>query len=105
MNLNVLTIHFAHSFNKILGALERDEAVALGLAGSFVAHDSCFLKSGILGKGPGQGLVGDLVAQVATEEPKVVRIPLGQGLVLPDLASARSHKLARLLLVRRTLTV
>jgi hypothetical protein len=87
---HVLPVQLFHSSREIRRVFEADEAEAFGLVALLVADDLCANKGRVSAEGSDENLVGHVVAEVTCEQPEVVRVPLFQRLVLPNLKNGNS---------------
>ena len=93
---HVLPVQLLHRSSEIGGIFEADETEALRLVALLVSDDFGSDEGGVSAEGSDQDLVGHVVAQVAAKNPVVVRVPLFQRLVFPNLNKLKLRLLSTL---------
>lgn len=74
----LLTVHLPHGSDVVIGVLEADKAVALGLACAFVPHNLGFQVGGVAAECPCQDVVIHLIAKVSTEDSEIIWMEEGK---------------------------
>ena len=67
-----LTIHLSHGIHEVLGVLETDEAVSLGLLGVLVSDDLGLEEGGEPGEAPSEGVIVYIVSKVTDKYTKII---------------------------------
>ena len=68
----VLTVHLSHGLYEVVWVLETDETIALCFLGPLVPDDLGLEERGVLGEGPRQEIIIDIVAKITNKYPKVI---------------------------------
>ena len=67
-----LTIHFSHSFDKIIRILETKKSITLALICLFVPNNFCLQQRWILCKCSGENFVSNFIAKITTEHSEII---------------------------------